>query len=298
MPVCADLQFSGINGVGTFHALSLLDTGNSFKSLISREILEKNNIPYCPVNLSAYSVDLKLVKIIGKVELFFKFVGSDKEFKELFFVPDITSKIVNLGSHFLCSNKINLLLDQNKLPVHGEIIPLHTDITEKTINEFHKIPEISGDFEQELPQKPDLPGLKLGANGSGELHAQRFICRLHEKTDIYPGGTIISVKLNGADTKPLWYISPNQSKMTSKNGIMLIEGVYQPKPDGTCLVNVVNSSHKKITLLAGVKVGQGFELDLLEPENNNNIIGEVKSKKEISGTDLHNRIKFINCAWY
>ena len=293
MPVCADLQFSGINGVGTFHALSLLDTGNSFKSLISREILEKNNIPYCPVNLSAYSVDLKLVKIIGKVELFFKFVGSDKEFKELFFVPDITSKIVNLGSHFLCSNKINLLLDQNKLSVHGEIIPLHTDITEKTINEFHKIPEISGDFEQELPQKPDLPGLKLGANGSGELHAQRFICRLHEKTDIYPGGTIISVKLNGADTKPLWYISPNQSKMTSKNGIMLIEGVYQPKPDGTCLVNVVNSSHKKITLLAGVKVGQGFELDLLEPENNNNIIGEVKSKKEISGTDLHNRIKFI-----
>ncbi|MCP4053877.1 MAG: RNA-directed DNA polymerase, partial [Mesoflavibacter sp.] len=276
-----------------FRALSLLDTGNSFKSLISREILEKHNIPYCPVNLSAYSVDLKLVQIIGKVELSFKFVGSNKEFKELFFVPNITSKIVNLGSEFLCSNKINLLLDQNQISIQGEIIPLHTEITDKIINEFHKIPEISGDFEQQLPEKPELPGLKLGANGSGRLRAQRFNCKLTDKTEIYPGGTTVTIKLEGADTDSLWYIAPNPSKLTSQNGIMLIEGVYQPKSDGTCLVNVVSSAHKKITLLAGVKIGHGFELDPLETCNNNNIIGEVKTNKDISGTTLHNRIKFI-----
>lgn len=289
MPVCADLQFLGSDGNNSFQALSLLDTGNSYKSLISKEILERNKIPYLPVNLSAYSVDLKIVRIIGKVELSFKFLGSDTKFKELFFVPEITSNIVNLGSQFLFTNKINLLLDRNLLSFRGENVNLNNGNTKKIINEVHKIPVFSSDLIQELPDKPDLPGINLGKNGSGELRAQRFNCRLSEKTDVYPGGTIISIKVAGADVNSLWYISPSQSKQTSGNGIMVLEGVYQPKSDGTCLVNIVSSAHKKITLLAGVKVGHGFELDSLTC---NNIVGEITEKK-ISGTTLLKRIQFI-----
>ena len=98
---------------------------------------------------------------------------------------------MNLGSQFLCTNKINLLLDRNLLSFRGEKVNLNNGNTKKIINEVHKIPVFSSDLIQELPDKPDLPGINLGKNGSGELRAQGFNCRLSEKTDVYPGGTII-----------------------------------------------------------------------------------------------------------
>ena len=117
MPVCADIKFLDLVRKGMFHELSLLDTGNNFRNLIGKEILEKNNIPYLLVNLAAYTVDLKQVRIVGKVKLSFQFVGSSHGFTELFYVPEITSNIVNLGSQFMCNNKINLLLNRNVLSV-------------------------------------------------------------------------------------------------------------------------------------------------------------------------------------
>ena len=292
MPICADIEFNpNEKGKGTFHELSLLDTGNNFRNLISREILERNKISYLPVNLAAYSVDLKQVKIIGKVELTFRFAGSSHVFTEIFYVPEITSNIVNLGSQFMCNNKINLLLDRNLLAVRGELIPINNGLTKKTINEIHKIPILDGDLSQEMPEKPSLPGMQLGQHGSGELCAQRFNCEMEEKTDIYPGGTIISVTLAGADVNKLWYISPANSKQVTGNNIMLLEGVYQPKADGTCLVNVVSTATKRITLLKGVKVGQGFELEPVQACNKD-MIGEINYKKLPASTVLK-RIRFI-----
>ena len=73
---------------------------------------------------------------------------------------------------------------------------------------------------------------------------------------------------------------------------MVLEGVYQPKADETCLVNVVSASHKKITLLAGVKVGQGFELAPVSASCNKNMIGELNYKK-LPADVLLKRIQFI-----
>ncbi len=57
MPICANISFlfdGKKNEEETLHEIALLDTGNNYQSLISREILERNNISYCPVRLNAY----------------------------------------------------------------------------------------------------------------------------------------------------------------------------------------------------------------------------------------------------
>ena len=69
----------------------MVDTGNNFKSIISKEILKLENIQFTPVKLSALSVDLEPVDIIGYVKLQFNFVGSDKLFEETFYITENTS---------------------------------------------------------------------------------------------------------------------------------------------------------------------------------------------------------------
>ena len=293
MPVCVDLRFIKPGGLDVFDGVGLLDTGNNYRNLISRELLEENNIAYLPVKLTAYSVDLKAVNIVGKVELSFKFQGAETEFKELFFVPEISSRIVNLGAKFMYRNRINLLLNENKIAFQGKTVPIKTSLNEEMINEVNKIPIISGELKQELlPENMELPGVKYGANESGELRAQKFNCKLMNRTEIYPGGTTISVTLPMADVNSSWYIAPSNSKQLNTNQIMIIEGIYRPRSDGTCLVNVINSSHKKITLLAGVKMGHGFEVQSIKDACNKKIIGEV-NQKEMSVTNLLQKIRFI-----
>ena len=84
MPLCAGINILDSGGTELSSEITLLDTGNNFKSLISREILETNKISYLPVKLSALSVDLKKVNIVGRINLKFKFAGSDTEFQEIF----------------------------------------------------------------------------------------------------------------------------------------------------------------------------------------------------------------------
>ena len=60
----------------TVEELGIVDTGNNFNSLISREIFDKHEIGFCPAKLSAYSVDQKKGNIIGYVELKVRFVGT------------------------------------------------------------------------------------------------------------------------------------------------------------------------------------------------------------------------------
>ena len=76
------------------------------------------------VKLSALSVDLKPVDIIGYVKLQFNFVGSDKLFEETFYIPENTSKLINLGSEFVKTNEINLLLDKQSFQLPGGSLSL------------------------------------------------------------------------------------------------------------------------------------------------------------------------------
>ena len=281
MPICANISFL-LNGEETFHEIALLDTGNNYQSLISREILERNNISYCPVRLNAYSVDLKKVNIIGRVELKFNFKGSKQVLKETFLVPEVTSKIVNLGSEFLIKNRINILLEKNMLELGSELISLHSGNDQTIVNEVNKIPLFTGELRSEIPDKSELPGIQYGANETGTLKSQKFNVVLKDKIQVHPGGSTILVKMAGADPNLLWYLSPSNSKMTSGNNFMVIEGIYRPNADGCCLVNVVSAHHKSITLLSAVKVGQGYELEPRSTEKvpETKIISQVQNEKE------------------
>lgn len=111
MPICSKLKV--INPVGgEFLQNALIDTGNNFWSLISKEILEDKKISFTPANLSALSVDLKPVNIIGHFHSQFSIIGSNQLFEETFYVPENTSKIINQCYEFLKMNRINLLLDK------------------------------------------------------------------------------------------------------------------------------------------------------------------------------------------
>jgi hypothetical protein len=120
--------------------LGIIDTGNNFNSLISREILDKHGIEFCPAKLSAYSVDLKKVNIIGYVELKFRFAGTQAVFTEIFYVPEVTSRLVNLGSDFLKKNKINICLDEDKFEFCGESVPINSCLQKQVVAE----PTLSG----------------------------------------------------------------------------------------------------------------------------------------------------------
>jgi hypothetical protein len=262
MPICADLEFFIPGTESTVEELGIVDTGNNFNSLISREILDKHGIGFCPAQLSAYSVDLKKVNIIGYVELKFRFAGTMAVFTETFYIPEVTSKLVNLGSDFLKKNKINICLDDDKFEFQGESVPINSSIQKQVVAEMQKIPILTGQMDSEIPSKPVLPGIKEGG-GFGELGNTKYNVKLVDKTIFYPGGSTAVVHVTGLKKSGLWYVSPNSSKMTSGNGIMILEGVYQPRADGSCVVNVVNASFKTITLLKNVKMGHCFVMDNL-----------------------------------
>jgi hypothetical protein len=126
MPILAKLKVLKPSG-GDFLQRALIDTGNNFRSLISKEILDDNKITFTPTQLNALSVDLKPVNIIGHVHLQFNFEGSDQLFEETFYIPENTSKIINLGYEFLKTNSINLLLDRFAFELSsGELIPIES----------------------------------------------------------------------------------------------------------------------------------------------------------------------------
>ena len=291
MPICADLEFLVPGADIPVKELGIIDTGNNFNSLISREILDKHGIEFCPAKLSAYSVDLKKVNIIGYVELKFRFAGTQAVFTEIFYVPEVTSRLVNLGSDFLKKNKINICLDEDKFEFCGESVPINSCLQKQVVAEIQKIPILSGRMNSEIPSKPTLPGIKEGG-GFGELYSTKYNVKLLDKTIFYPGGSTAVVHVTGLKNDGLWYVSPNSSKMTSGNGIMIIEGVYQPRKDGSCVVNVVNASIKPITLLRNVKMGHCFIMDN-QDVTCNKTINELDKPEKLSGQKMHERVQFI-----
>ena len=163
MPICAKLKVFNPAG-GEFLQHALVDTGNNFRSLISKEILDDNKITFTPANLSALSVYLKPVNIIGHVNLKFSFNGSDKIFEETFYIPETTSKIINLGYEFLKVNRINLLLDKFsfELPT-GEQIPIENS-TINIVEESKNIPLIPTN-NVHTEQNSLIPGINWSNKG-------------------------------------------------------------------------------------------------------------------------------------
>ena len=289
MPICAKLKVLNPVG-GEFLQHALVDTGNNFRSLISKEILDDNKITFTPANLSALSVDLKPVNIIGHVSLKFSFDGSDKIFEETFYIPETTSKIINLGYEFLKVNRINLLLDKFsfELPT-GEQIPIENS-TINIVEESKNIPLIPTN-NVHTEQNSLIPGINWSnQGGTGTLKQNKTCVKLAKKTTFLPGGntTVITIPIHQKNRK--LYISPNNSKMTSHNGLMLMEGIYNVNEKGECWVNFVNLAGKNITLLDNVKVGYCFEFESDSPNSCNKSINQIN---ELSGTTLLKRIKFI-----
>ena len=161
MAILAEVQLSHPLSKFKHKVTSLIDTGNNFYNLISPDILNKHDISYLPVNKIAYSIDLSTVKIIGQVELEFNFNQSTKTFKELFYIPEHMSDVINLGAKFLKENKINILLDKNVIQIENHTIPLYNNelVDKKDLNSLC----ISKIETAEIPSN-DLPGLKYNSN--------------------------------------------------------------------------------------------------------------------------------------
>ena len=47
-------------------------------------------------------------------------------FTEIFYVPEVTGKLLNLSSDFLKKNKINICLEVDKFEFHGESVPINS----------------------------------------------------------------------------------------------------------------------------------------------------------------------------
>ncbi len=181
----------------------LFDTGNNFYSLISKDVLKEQNISYYPLNVTAYSIDLQPVSIIGKVELKFRFKNIDKIFKETFFIPHNTSRVINLSVRFLHLNKINLLFSENKVTIDNESFNLTSSVLNDSMcAEIKQIPIIKEnlDFNKD---KNDVPGVRTHRKSAvRNLDTQKFNLKLCENVTIYPGGTIAFVQ---APTSSLYF---------------------------------------------------------------------------------------------
>lgn len=299
MPICADLEFFHPITKELISGISLCDTGNNFKNLVSKEFLEDHNISYLPVRLTAYAIDLTNVNIVGKLNIKFRFTGTNSFFYETFYVPERTSKVVNLGSEFLSKHKINVNLEKNELQFNNEIVPLNLTpklnsklIAELELNEIPQLGKLENLQDNEIPQGSGIPGMNFTGEGkSYDLDSQKFNLVLAEPVILYPGGSTVLVKgLQHKSEVNNWYVSPINSKQTGKIGIILLEGLYHPRDDGYCHINVINTNTKKITLLAGVKIGHGFRT--IANTSCNKTINELEYDQTDTMT-LMERISFI-----
>ena len=277
-------------GVGSFKNKVLFDTGNNFYSLINKDILNEQNIQYWPLNITAYSVDLKPISIIGKVTLNFKFPGINKTFKETFYIPYCTSRVINLSVRFLHQNKINLMFSENKVMINeSESVDLLNFSTDKvTCAEIKQIPILGEELEYSR-EEVKIPGIQTHRKSAArDLDLQKFNLKLDEEITIYPGGVWVYVQAPTASLySKEWYVAPTQNKICVRNNVMVMEGVYRPGKDGRCKINIVNCSSKKVTLQKGIKIGQAYKsIQSNETKVNNNI-------GELSTTDLLARIRFI-----
>ena len=283
----SSINFKNDKGGELFTARCLYDSGNNFHSLISKELLSENHIDYWPLQAQALNVNLEPVKIIGRVTLKLTIDKSKKIFVETFYVPDITSRIVNLGLRFLQQNKINLMFDTNEIRVDGEHFKLPSENWgEEICAEVQKIPKLK---EPITKIDVDIPGVKNHQSSSSRvLGEQKFNLTLCQNTKIVPGGSTLLVK---APSNRLffkeWYVAPSTNKILINTNLMVLEGVYRPNSDGTCLINLVNLGEKEIKLQKGIKIAFGFKASYEKESNNNDI-------NALSTNDLLERIRFLS----
>ena len=68
---------------------------------------------------------------------------------------------------------------------------------------------------------------------------------------------------------------------------MVLEGVYKPNSNGTCLINLVNLSRKEVKLQKGIKIAFGFKSNYEKNSDANDI-------NSLSTDDLLERIRFLS----
>ncbi len=290
MAILSEIQLSHPLSKYKHDVIALLDTGNSFHSLISPDIINKYKIDYLPVSKTAFSIDLSEVKIIGQVELQFNFNKSPKVFKETFFIPQAMSDVINFGAKFLQENKINILLEKNAIQIENHTIPLYDMPNKQNFN-----PCNISKIKVNETQTRDLPGLKYNTHKFCKyLEGPKVNLCLNETTCVFPGTKVIKVrvpKYSGLQNKEI-YITPLESKRTSRQGFLLIEGAYQMDKDNSCYVNCVNFSDRKLVIKANTLLGHGQTLS-------SDVLDDTINQLNISALDkdtLIQRSEFISEA--
>ncbi len=282
----SDIHFTSSNGNKLFSANCLYDSGNNYHSLISKELLESNSITYWPLEAQALNVNLEPVRIIGRVTLNFTLDKSTKNFCETFYIPEVTSKVVNLGLRFLQKNKINLLFESNEIDIDGKCFKLPPLETEGEIcAEISKIPKLQKEIKSIDVQ---IPGTKYHQSSSSRvLRGQKFGLTLCQGVRVVPGGTTLLVKAPSAKFYSRdWYVSPHTNKILMNSNVMVVEGIYRANKDGTCLINLVNVGGKEINLQKGIKIAFGFQADYEQSPQSNDI-------NSLSTDKLLERIRFL-----
>ena len=144
----------------------MIDTGNTFKNLISFKAFKKLGLPLLPSSGRALSVDNSSVQIIGKTPMVkLSFVGSNLQFDiELEVIKDMLND-VNMGYKFLSKHRAVLLFCENlgnTMSINNETVRLGrvTDFKQDFVNEIQILQPTM--FEERMC---DLPGINNTREG-------------------------------------------------------------------------------------------------------------------------------------
>ena len=285
-------KFSVSNNVFT----TLIDTGNTFRNLISFKAFKKLGIPLIPSTGRAFSVDNSDVKIVGKTPwLNLSFVNSSLSFKiELEIIHEMMHD-VNLGYKFLSEHNAVLLFCENlgnTMCIRNETIRLGR------VNEFKR------DFVNEMrfsqpttfeERMCELPGINYTREGGNVVidSSRKFSVQNYEKVKVPPLHICpVRVKLP-PDISGEVYITPmvNKKSYASKNGLLPLESVYIAK-DNHCYINVLNTNETYTSIPKYCKIGFAWKCEE-RMLGEGGVTDSISNLDGLSTEELRKRIAFI-----
>lgn len=287
--VYAVVNFNG----GTTNFSALIDSGNSFRNLLSVKAFRSLNLPLLPSTARAVSVDNSSVEILGKTPLIsLKFRDFDRVFQIQFEVINSMSVDCNLGYEFLTNHGAVLLFCDrigNSMCIDNINIPLSSKIN--TPKDFvNTLLDDQGITFND--QVKDFPGINFTSQGEGVdiSGAQRYGVTNAIKLKL-PANSISAIRVVTPDSldKGKVYFEPNSNKMTyvTKSGLLPLEAVYEKEDN--LYINVVNTNEFETSLPQGCKVGFAYRAESICVKEGDNI----SSINELSTPVLLDRINFI-----
>ena len=281
------VEFKGCDRV--FNAL--IDSGNTFRNLISLRAFRCLNVNLLETTSKALSVDNNAVSILGKTPvLYMRFKDYDCTFPIQFEVLQTMQTDINLSYQFLFDNKAVLLFCDrlgNSMSINDMKIPLCTKNQgpQDFINTL--LSEKKDDFVDEIKH---FPGINYSNEGEGVdiSEAQRYNVSNFEQIKV-PAKSMFKLKVSSPclDKGKVYFTPITKKAYVTKNGVLPLEAVYSK--DNDMYINVINTNDYDTSLPKGCKLGYMYTTK----DTGSNNTPTVSSINELSTEELKNRIDFI-----